>query len=187
MPALGKIERHNAIHLPCRSWRPICMVGQAGDLVHKWQSDQYHKRVPEVGVDDCCLGSVRDAKGVPRLVARCRRTQLLPGQVAPRKRLSHEHEAKNLSRYAHRLGYHEAILKCDGAPMMKRLQEEVKRLREPPPNSVGQLRALQGRDYRRGESRACGEIGFAVDTRGQGERFPSRHSMTYRSCCCTVI
>lgn len=64
-------------------------------------------------------------------------THVLLAHVVPRKGLAHKHDSQELLRDLQKLGYHEVILKCDGEPALRSVQEEVKRRREAP--AVGQL------------------------------------------------
>ena len=49
--------------------------------------------------------------------------------VVPKKGFSHEHGAAELIKDTAKLGYIEIILKCDGEPAMKTIQEEVRKQR----------------------------------------------------------
>lgn len=58
---------------------------------------------------------------------------MLFAHVVPRKGLSHEHSAKELELGTKKSGYCEVRLNCDGEPVLKSVQEEVRRrLREEP-------------------------------------------------------
>ena len=47
--------------------------------------------------------------------------------VVPKKGFTHEHGAEEMIKDIKQLGYSEIILKCDGEPALKSVQEEVKR------------------------------------------------------------
>lgn len=49
-----------------------------------------------------------------------------------RNGLSHEHGAKELEISIDMLGYYEVLVMCGGEPALKRVQEEVKRMRREP-------------------------------------------------------
>ena len=49
--------------------------------------------------------------------------------VVPKKGITHERGAVEMIRDITKLGYHEVILKCDGEPALKSVQEEVKKQR----------------------------------------------------------
>lgn len=49
---------------------------------------------------------------------------------AARKGLAHEHGAAEMLRGTQNMGDHEVILKCDGEPALRNLQEDVKKRRE---------------------------------------------------------
>ena len=50
-------------------------------------------------------------------------------RAVPKKGFTHEHGAAEMVKDIKKLGYSEMILKCDGEPALKSVQEEVKRRR----------------------------------------------------------
>lgn len=66
------------------------------------------------------------------VVIRDRRIQLLFAHVFRRKGLAHEHGSQVLIKDIRKIGHQELILKCDGEPALRSIQEEVKRMRQTP-------------------------------------------------------
>ena len=128
-PTPREIEEHNVTHMPFRSWCPHCVAGKAQERPHKKQERQSEKQIPEIVFDYGFLGGKDDEETLAVQVARDRRTQMLFAHVVPRKGMIHEHGAVAMVKDIEKLGYKEVILKCDGEPAMKSVQEEVKKRR----------------------------------------------------------
>ena len=127
-PTEAEVERHNVTHMPFRSWCPACVEGKARDKHHHKAEAQGEKEVPEIVFDYCFLGSEGE-ETIAIQVARDRRTRMIFAHVVPKKGFSHEHGAAELIKDIAKLGYNEIILKCDGEPAMKTIQEEVRKQR----------------------------------------------------------
>ena len=128
-PTEKEVEEHNVTHLPFRTWCPHCVAGKAQDRPHREVKDQDEKQVPEIVFDYGFLGGKEDAETLAVQVARDRRTKMLFANVVPRKGMVNEHGAQAMLADLDKLGYKDIILKCDGEPAMKSVQEEVKRRR----------------------------------------------------------
>ena len=129
-PTSKEIAEHNLTHIPFRSWCPSCVVGKARDRAHLKQADS-EKQLPEVVFDYCFMANEGE-ETIAIQVARDTRSKMLFAHVVPRKGMTHEHGATAMVSDLGRLGYHEIILKCDGEPALKAVQEEVKSRREQP-------------------------------------------------------
>ena len=140
-------------HLPFRSWCPHCVSGKAPDRSHKKRENHDDKRIPEIVFDYVFLASAEDDETIPIQVARDRRTQMLFAHVVPRKGMVCHHGADAMEKDIAKLGYQEIILKSDGEPAIKAVQEEVKRRRTA--NTILENSA-------RGDSRANGAAERAV-------------------------
>merc|ERR1712240_2189 len=128
---MGKeVEQHNVTHLPFRSWCPHCVSGKAQDRNHKKRENQDEKQIPEIVFDYVFLASAEDEETIPIQVARDRRTQMLFAHVVPRKGMVCQHGADAMEKDIETLGYKEIILKSDGEPAIRSVQEEVKRRRK---------------------------------------------------------
>ena len=127
-PTEAEVERHNVTHMPFRSWCPACVEGKARDKYHQKAEGQVGKEVPEIVFDYCFLGSEGEDT-VAIQVTRDRRTRMIFAHVVPKKGFSHEHGTMELIKDIAKLGYNEIILKCDGEPALKTIQEEVRRQR----------------------------------------------------------
>merc|ERR1712240_171121 len=100
-----------------------------GDRNHKKRENQDEKQIPEIVFDYVFLASAEDDETIPVQVARDRRTQMLFAHVMPRKGMVCHHGADAMEKDIAKLGYQEIILKSDGEPAIKAVQEEVKRRR----------------------------------------------------------
>jgi hypothetical protein len=125
-PSPAEVERHNTTHMPYRSWCPICVEGRARDKPHHRHDGQDEKSIPEIVFDYGFLGGEGDDETVAVQIAKDRRTRMLFAHVVPRKGFSHEHGASEMIRDIEKLGYGDIILKCDGEPALKTIQEAVR-------------------------------------------------------------
>ena len=128
-PTPKEVEEHNVTHLPFRAWCPHCVAGKAQDRPHMKSENKDERHIPEIVFDYGFLGGKDDDETLAIQVARDRRTQMLFAHVVPRKGMVSEHGAVAMVKDIEKLGYKEVILKCDGEPAMKSVQEEVKRRR----------------------------------------------------------
>ena len=127
-PTEAEVEKHNITHMPFRSWCPACVEGKARYKPHHTQKDGTEKNIPENVFDYGFLGAEGEDT-IAVLVARDRRTKMIFAHVVPKKGFTHEHGAEEMMKDISKLGYHEVILKCDGEPALKSVQEEVRRKR----------------------------------------------------------
>ena len=128
-PSLSEIAAHNITHLPHRSWCPVCVKARARDRPHRPQRGPEQKDVPEVVFDYGFMGARGEEETQAILVIKDRRTRMYFSHVVPRKGLASEHGAKVLHEDLKKLGYGTILLKCDGEPALKAVQEEVARQR----------------------------------------------------------
>ena len=126
-PSATEIERHNITHMPFRAWCSACVAGRARDRPHHHGSAPETKGVPEIVFDYAFMGSSDEDENLAILVVKDRRTRLVFSHAVPRKGVVHDHSASQLLADLRLLGYNEVILKCDGEPALKAVQEEVKR------------------------------------------------------------
>lgn len=124
-PIQEDVDQRNITHVPYRAWCPACVSGRARDRDHHKKEGQDEKRVPELVFDYAFLGAEGERDTVTVSVFRDRRTHKLFAHVVPRKVLAHEHGAEELIKDITTLAYQELILKCDGEPALKNLQDEV--------------------------------------------------------------
>ena len=126
--AEAEVEQHNVTHLPFRAWCPACVEGKARERPHRKQEDEDEKRLPEVVFDYGFMGAEGE-ETIAIQVARDRGTRLVFAHMVPKKGFTHEHGAVEMIKDIKKLGHSEIILKCDGEPALKSVQEEVKRRR----------------------------------------------------------
>lgn len=159
-PTEVEVEQHNVTHLPFRAWCPACVEGKARDKPHRKLDDSENKGLPEVVFDYGFLGAEGEDT-IAIQVARDRKTRMLFAHVVPKKGFTHEHGAEEMIKDLKKLGYAEVILKCDGEPALKSVQEEVKR-RRPEPTILENSPV--------GDSRANGAAERAVQAIGEQVR-----------------
>ena len=73
------------------------------------------------------MGSSDEDENLAILVVKDGRTRMVFSRVVPRKGVFHDQSTTQLLADLKLLGYSEVILKCDGEPALKAVQEEVKR------------------------------------------------------------
>ena len=127
-PTEAEVEKHNVTHLPFRSWCPACVEGKARDKHHKKREYQHNKEIPEIVFDYGFMGAEGE-ETIAIQVAKDRRTRMIFAHVVPKKGITHEHGAAEMTKDIAKLGYNEVILKCDGEPALKNVQDEVKKQR----------------------------------------------------------
>ena len=160
-PTPQEVEQHNVTHLPFRSWCSHCVNGKAKDRHHKKRENTNEKTIPEIVFDYGFLGGMDDEETLAVQVARDRKTQMLFAHVVRRKGMMCIHGAEEMKKDIDKLGCKEIILKSDGEPALKSVQEEVKRRRNDPTileNSAP------------GDSRANGAAERAVQALGEHVR-----------------
>ena len=139
-----KVERQNVTHMPFRSWCPACVEGKARDKHLRKVEGQVGEEMPEI-VFDCCFLVSEGEDTVAIQVTRDRPRMILV-HVVPKKGFSHEHGAHGVDQGYRQVGL-QLILKCDGEPALKTIQEEVRRQRsektilENSPSPVGDSQA----------------------------------------------
>ena len=158
------------------------MAGPARDRPHCHGSAPETKGVQEIVFDYVSMWSSDEDENLAILAVKDRRTRMVFSHVVPRKGVVHDHSATQLPSDLKLLGYSEVILKCDGEPALKAVQEEVKRLLEATAicesSPVGDSRA-NGAVER--TAQAVGEM-IRVVRRGLEDRvgasLPGKHAVT---------
>ena len=90
------------------------------------ETPECEKGLPEVVFDCCFLGAEGEEDTVAIQVAKDRRTRMIFAHMLPKKGITHEFGAGAVIEDLEKLGYKEVILRCDGEPALKAVQEEVK-------------------------------------------------------------
>jgi hypothetical protein len=80
--------------------------------------------------DYCFLGGKEDEDTLAVQVARFVTSKAIFAHPVSKKGMGHEHGAKEMIKDIAKVGHTEIILKCDGEPALKQVQEEVKARRE---------------------------------------------------------
>ena len=125
----AEVERHNVTHMPFKSWCPVCVEGKGRDKhIHEAET-QGDREVSEIVLDYCVIG-LEGEETIAIQLAPDRRTRMIFDHVVPKKVFSHEHGDAELIKDIAKLGYNEIIMKCEGEPAMKTIQEEIRKVRE---------------------------------------------------------
>jgi len=127
-PTRAEVDQHNITHLPFRSWCPSCVTGQAKDRAHKRDVVE-DKAIDEVVFDYGFLGSEGVKETVPVQIMKDVRRGMIFAHVVPRKGLADDFGVGEIILDLEKLGLKRVILKCDGEPARKHIQEEVHRRR----------------------------------------------------------
>jgi hypothetical protein len=84
LPSLEEEKEHMLTHLPCRSWCVHCVRGSGRAMDHRRQGEG-DRRVPEVHLDYCFLGTATDARPKTVLVAKDRESRVVMASVVSSK------------------------------------------------------------------------------------------------------
>ena len=103
-PTSEEVEKHNATHLPFRTWCPFCVAGKAKNEPHYKSEEHKPMGVNVVSIDYAFMGDKnivdeadeeasdeeseianRNSQNMPILVMRCRKTKFIFARVVPRK------------------------------------------------------------------------------------------------------
>ena len=136
----------------------------------------------KIVLDYAFMGSSDEDENLAILVVKGRRTRMVFSRVVPRKGVVHDQSATQLLADLQLLGYSEVILKCDGEPALKAVQEKVNRHFEGTAgcenNPVGDSRATGAAER---TVQAVGEL-IRVIWRGLEDRvgasLPGKHVVT---------
>ena len=130
LPSLEEEREHMLTHLPYRSWCVHCVRGKGRAMDHRRQGDS-ERRVPEVHLDYCFLGSAVDARPKTVLVAKDRESRMVTASLVPSKGASNELAAKRVRAFLRELGYEhmDVIIKTDQEAAIKDVLNEVCKIR----------------------------------------------------------
>ena len=123
-PTQAEVDSHNITHLPFRPWCPSCVAGQAKDKHHK-RDEETDKALDQVVFDYGFLGTEGVKESLPVQVMKYVKRGMICAHAVPRKGLVDDHGVDELTLDINRLGLKKIILKCDGEPALKHIQEKV--------------------------------------------------------------
>ena len=150
-PSRAEILEHNRLHMPFRSWCPVCISAKAPDLPHgrrRVGPDEASVR-DEVSVDYCFLKDTVGGPTVTVLAGRDRRSGLYVGHAVPFKGCGVEWVSEQLERDLRKMGYYgSVVLKSDQEPALVDLIRDVAK--------------------RRGDARTIVETAPRSDSQGNG-------------------
>ena len=134
-PSRAAVEQHNRLHMPYRSWCPVCVAAKAVDMKHggKVHADEDLSARSEMVLDYCFFREVAGGPSVTTLVGRDRRAGLYLAHVVPFKGSAPEWLAAQLVRDIKKAGYFGLLtLKSDQEPAIRDVLAEVAKSRGRP-------------------------------------------------------
>ena len=143
-PSPAEVDRHNATHMPFRSWCAFCVAGKAKANAHRMVKD-VSGGVNKVSIDYMFLSDEKTDSGVsqvdeespegledsskgsmPTLALRDHRTKYFTMTVVPRKG-PHPYAVRRLGEDMTKiLGYDSAVIKSDQEHAIKTLKSQVR-------------------------------------------------------------
>ena len=144
-PTSEEVEKHNATHLPFRTWCPFCVAGKAKNEPHYKSEEHKPMGVNVVSIDYAFMGDTnivdeadeeasdeeseianRNSQNMPILVMRCRKTKFIFARVVPRKG-RHPYTVRRVGQdISAILGYKRVVIKSDQEPAIKKLKAQVR-------------------------------------------------------------
>ena len=141
-PTCEEVEKHNATHLPFRTWCPFCVAGKAKNEPHYKSEEHKPMGVNVVSIDYTFMGEKGETTGeedeesgdesettsnnMPILVMRCRKTKYIFARVVPRNG-RHPYTVRRVGQdISAILGYKRVIIKSDQEPAIKKLKAQVR-------------------------------------------------------------
>ena len=129
-PSKREVKERNVVHMPFRSWRPICMAGRGIATIHRSAKQKELREVAMVVFDYCFLKNRPGDPTAVVLVGRDCNTGMYLNHVVPRKGADIDWIADRVKKDLYRMGhYGRLIIKSDGEPAIVALLEEVARRR----------------------------------------------------------
>ena len=129
-PTPGERERHNATHIPYRSWCPVCVKGKGKEESHRRQKRGDESCKPHLCFDYKTFGQEGDYDDKATvLVCKDEITKMKFAHICERKGATEKWVIEKIIEDINRLGYTEVVLKGDGEPALQEVLQEVKRLR----------------------------------------------------------
>ena len=104
LPSPEEEKEHMLTHLPYRSWCVHCVRGKGRAMDHRRQGEG-DRRVPEVHLDYCFLGTATDARPKTVLVAKDRESRMVMASLVPSKGACNEFAAKRVRAFLSEFGY----------------------------------------------------------------------------------
>lgn len=129
-PTMRERVEHDRLHLPYRSWCPVCVAGRGANHGHKTVQDELGDHAPEVSFDYCFLRDYQGADYLPVLVGCDRETRTIIAHAVPNKGADVGWTAEQVCRDLKRLGHFGRVtLRSDQEPALVSFLEEVAKLR----------------------------------------------------------
>ena len=128
-PTHDEKEKHNATHLPYRSWCPVCVQAKGKEDDHKKAKKDVEENVETIVMDYKAFGHDEDDDAVTAIVMRAKKTGMTAAHVCTVKGPEDKWIIKKLVEATENWGYTKIILKTDGEPALVRVAEEVKKAR----------------------------------------------------------
>ena len=132
-PTAEERARHDATHLPFRSWCPICVEARATEDPHYRQTtEERAKGLPRVCVDYCEIGENPDDEDDKQvmIVGRDKWSQAVHADIVEAKGNTDAAAAQGIKNFITSFGYKRIELKTDGEPALVDVAKTVKRVSE---------------------------------------------------------
>ena len=123
-PTAEEIERHNATHLPHRSWCPICIKARGKEDARKKQETKGSKPTVPTGYTEFC----EDKEGGDKtmmIVVKDEESKSLAAHKCEQKGAADNWIVERIKDDLRTWGHTELILKTDGEPALVQVQEAV--------------------------------------------------------------
>ena len=131
-PSHEEREKHNATHLPYRSWCHICVQARGREDDHKRNKEKQVEAVPTVVMDYKAFGQDEEDESLTSIVMRDKRTTCTAAHIAECKGTGDQWIVNKLVSDIDDWGYTDLILKCDGEPALIQVAEAMKKRRKHP-------------------------------------------------------
>ena len=122
-------ERHNASHLPYRSWCDVCVQARGKEDPNKKVKAKTEEAVPTIVMDYKTFGQNDEDENLTSIIIRDKRTTTTAGHICECKGTDDNWVVNKIVKDIEEMGYTDIILKTDGEPAIVQLATEVKNRR----------------------------------------------------------
>ena len=131
-PTHEERERHNASHLPYRSWCDVCVQARGKEDPHKTNKATTEEAIPTIVMDYKTFGQDEKDESLTSIVVRDKRTTTTAGHICECKGTDDKWIVNKIVQDIDEMGYTDIILKTDGEPAIVQLAMEIKKRRNQP-------------------------------------------------------
>ena len=109
-PTARERSKHDRLHLPYRSWCPVCVAGRGVNHGHHQVRDELGEQAPEVSFDYCFLRDQPGCDSLPVLVGFDRASRSVIAHAVPFTGADECWTAQQVCRDLKRFGHHGRVL-----------------------------------------------------------------------------